>query len=221
MGVFLQLVLPQHFPREVAGATDCADVISFTSVYLHMVFIFSSHPFRELLSTVLTLKYHVLLFSMHYTCVSAQGSTTAKAASTLTTLKGLLSSVNCHVVAKTTTVGKLGRTKLASKSFVIRLVTSFVGIQTGAAGIALSTLVTIVLPLLTMYCPFVVVKALFFLRVVRTLFTLEEDGPLHMFLLHMCFQAVPSPVEETTHSADELRLAPMFAIHVTDRFSEE
>ena len=110
----------------------------------------------------------------------------AKAASTLTTLEWLLSSVNCHVVTETTTVGKLGRTKLASKSFVIRLMTSFVGIQTGAAGIALSTLVTIVLPLLTMYCPFVVVKALFFLRVVRTLFTLEEDSPLHMFLLHMC-----------------------------------
>ena len=128
----------------------------------------------------------------------------AKNASTLTTLEWLLSSVNCHVVTKTTAIGKLGRTKFASKPLVVRLMASFVGIQTCTAGIVLATLITIVLPMITMHCPLVIVQALFFLSVIRTLFTLEEHSTLHMLLLHMSLQTIRSSVEETTHSADEL-----------------
>ena len=81
---------------------------------------------------------------------------------------------------------------------------SFVGIQTCTAGIVLATLITIVLPMITMHCPLVIVQALFFLSVIRTLFTLEEHSTLHVLLLHMSLQTIRSSVEETTHSADEL-----------------
>ena len=141
----------------------------------------------------------------------------AKTASTLTTLEWLLSSVNCHVVTETTAVGKLGGAKLTSKSLEVRLMASFVGIQTCTTGIVLATLITIVLSVLTMHCPLMIMQALFFLSVIRTLLTLEEHGALHMLLLHMSLQTIRSSIEETTHSADKLGLAPMFAVHMTDQ----
>ena len=128
----------------------------------------------------------------------------AKAASTLTTLERLLSSVNCHVVTETTTVGKLGGTKFTSKSQEVRLMAPFVGVQTCTTGIILATLITIVLIMLTVHCPLVMVQALFYPSVIRTLFTLEKHSPLHVLLLHMSLQSIRSSIEETTHSADKL-----------------
>ena len=68
-----------------------------------------------------------------------------------------------------------------------------------------------------MHCPFVMMQTLFFLSAIWTLFTLEEDRSLHVFLLHVGSQSIRSPVEETTHSANELRLAPMTTIHVDNQ----
>ena len=65
--MLLQLMLPQHFPREIAGSTYRADVVPLSSVYFDMILVFSTHPFGELLSTVLTMKDHVLFFSVHHT----------------------------------------------------------------------------------------------------------------------------------------------------------
>jgi len=128
MGMFLELVFPQHFPREVARATYLTDVIPLSSVYLHMIFVFPAHPLGEVLTTVLTLVHHVLLLGMNNTFVPAQGRAAAEAASTLTTLERFLTSVNCHVVTQATTVSKLGRTELAGKPFMIGVMASFVSV---------------------------------------------------------------------------------------------
>ena len=47
----------------------------------------------------------------------------------------------------------------------------------------------------TMHCPFVMMQTLFFLSAIWTLFTLEEDRSLHVFLLHVGSQSIRSPVE--------------------------
>ena len=46
-----------------------------------------------------------------------------------------------------------------------------------------------------MHCPFVMMQTLFFLSAIWTLFTLEEDRSLHVFLLHVDSQSIRSPVE--------------------------
>ena len=142
-------MLPQHLSVVVDIATNGTDIAPLLSMNLNMVIVLFVHPFIKSLSTVFTLKHHVLLLGVHnlpQSCVAAE------AGSTLVTLERFLISVHCHVVAQTTAVGKLRRT-----TFEVWLVKSLVHVQTSTGRVILTTNDTEMLSVLFVHCLFVIV----------------------------------------------------------------
>ena len=201
--VLLQFVFPQHLPGEIAAATETTDVVPLSCVDLDVVLVLPALPPGEPLAAVLALEDHVLLLSVHHLDVSAEGGVGPEVVGALRAAEGFLPSMDRHVIRQAGAVGESSGAELALELFKVWLVASLMNIETGSAGIVLTTDITVEL-LLTVSRPLVSVETLLLLSDVLALRALVHHRSSQVLLLDMSGQLVGLSVEEATDPADEL-----------------